>query len=145
MGKSARILKSEARATESGPASPTATEGSSNGSTTPRVIQVGPGDVAHHYDTRTDTDTPRTWPTLGTRPATTPTWAGRVGLVHPAALEGTSPHGRHRRLHRQPALRDLPRPPHADQFLDLATWGAAIGGSLVLLIGCRLLFGNSRD
>ena len=30
-------------------------------------------------------------------------------------------------------------------FFDLYTWGAAIGGSLVLLIGYRLLFGNSRD
>jgi uncharacterized membrane protein YeaQ/YmgE (transglycosylase-associated protein family) len=30
-------------------------------------------------------------------------------------------------------------------FFDPGTWGAAIGGSLVLLIGYRLLFGNSRD
>ncbi|MEE1743937.1 MULTISPECIES: GlsB/YeaQ/YmgE family stress response membrane protein [unclassified Streptomyces] len=35
--------------------------------------------------------------------------------------------------------------PVAKQFFDLPTWGAAIGGSLVLLIGYRLLFGNSRD
>ncbi|MGI5336498.1 GlsB/YeaQ/YmgE family stress response membrane protein [Streptomyces sp. CA-181903] len=30
-------------------------------------------------------------------------------------------------------------------FFDAATWAAAIGGSLVLLIGYRILFGNSRD
>lgn len=32
-----------------------------------------------------------------------------------------------------------------NDFFDLATWGAAIAGSLVLLIAYRLLFGNSRD
>ncbi|MFE2011220.1 GlsB/YeaQ/YmgE family stress response membrane protein [Streptomyces sp. NPDC059491] len=31
------------------------------------------------------------------------------------------------------------------QFFDLPTWGAAIVGSLVLLIAYRILFGNSRD
>ena len=35
--------------------------------------------------------------------------------------------------------------PVASHFFDLYTWGAAIGGSLVLLIGYRLLFGNSRN
>ncbi|MFE7860156.1 GlsB/YeaQ/YmgE family stress response membrane protein [Streptomyces sp. NPDC057403] len=35
--------------------------------------------------------------------------------------------------------------PVEKHFFDLYTWGAAIGGSLVLLIGYRLLFGNSRD
>ncbi|MFJ2638843.1 GlsB/YeaQ/YmgE family stress response membrane protein [Streptomyces sp. NPDC087511] len=35
--------------------------------------------------------------------------------------------------------------PVTKQFFDLPTWGAAIGGSLVLLIEYRLLFGNSRD
>ncbi|GHI91554.1 MULTISPECIES: GlsB/YeaQ/YmgE family stress response membrane protein [Streptomyces] len=35
--------------------------------------------------------------------------------------------------------------PVQKEFFDLTTWGAAIGGSLVLLIGYRLLFGNSRD
>ncbi|MEU9377890.1 GlsB/YeaQ/YmgE family stress response membrane protein [Streptomyces sp. NPDC048255] len=35
--------------------------------------------------------------------------------------------------------------PIQTEFFDLATWGAAIGGSLVLLVGYRLLFGNSRD
>ncbi|MGW7524123.1 GlsB/YeaQ/YmgE family stress response membrane protein [Streptomyces sp. NPDC054783] len=30
-------------------------------------------------------------------------------------------------------------------FFDLYTWGAAIAGSLVLLIGYRILFGNSRN
>jgi uncharacterized membrane protein YeaQ/YmgE (transglycosylase-associated protein family) len=35
--------------------------------------------------------------------------------------------------------------PIGNHFFDAATWGAAIGGSLVLLIGYRLLFGNSRD
>ncbi|MFI8850382.1 GlsB/YeaQ/YmgE family stress response membrane protein [Streptomyces sp. NPDC053499] len=35
--------------------------------------------------------------------------------------------------------------PIAKEFFDLATWGAAIGGSLVLLVGYRLLLGNSRD
>ncbi|MER8070992.1 GlsB/YeaQ/YmgE family stress response membrane protein [Streptomyces sp. NPDC094034] len=35
--------------------------------------------------------------------------------------------------------------PVQKEFFDAATWGAAIGGSLVLLILYRLLFGNSRD
>ncbi|WP_225094818.1 GlsB/YeaQ/YmgE family stress response membrane protein [Streptomyces sp. CoH27] len=35
--------------------------------------------------------------------------------------------------------------PVEKHFFDLYTWGAAIGGSLVLLIGYRILFGNSRD
>ncbi|MEU8777584.1 GlsB/YeaQ/YmgE family stress response membrane protein [Streptomyces sp. NPDC048606] len=35
--------------------------------------------------------------------------------------------------------------PVQTQFFDLATWGSAIAGSLVLLIGYRILFGNSRD
>ncbi|MBA2807908.1 GlsB/YeaQ/YmgE family stress response membrane protein [Streptomyces sp. KM273126] len=35
--------------------------------------------------------------------------------------------------------------PVENEFFDLYTWGAAIGGSLVLLIGYRLLFGDSRD
>ncbi|MFB7991708.1 GlsB/YeaQ/YmgE family stress response membrane protein [Streptomyces sp. NPDC056002] len=35
--------------------------------------------------------------------------------------------------------------PIENQFFDGPTWIAAIGGSLVLLIGYRLLFGNSRD
>ncbi|MEV0265670.1 GlsB/YeaQ/YmgE family stress response membrane protein [Streptomyces sp. NPDC050617] len=34
--------------------------------------------------------------------------------------------------------------PISNQFFDAATWGAAIGGSLVLLIIYRILFGNSR-
>ncbi|MGW1889318.1 GlsB/YeaQ/YmgE family stress response membrane protein [Streptomyces sp. NPDC002004] len=34
--------------------------------------------------------------------------------------------------------------PIANHFYDGATWAAAIGGSLVLLIAYRLLFGNSR-
>lgn len=35
--------------------------------------------------------------------------------------------------------------PIQTQFFDLATWGSAIGGSLVLLIAYRILFGNSRS
>ncbi|KUN76169.1 GlsB/YeaQ/YmgE family stress response membrane protein [Streptomyces griseoruber] len=35
--------------------------------------------------------------------------------------------------------------PITKDFYDGATWVAAIGGSLVLLIVYRLLFGNSRD
>ncbi|WP_432199018.1 GlsB/YeaQ/YmgE family stress response membrane protein [Streptomyces sp. bgisy027] len=31
------------------------------------------------------------------------------------------------------------------EFFDAATWGSAVAGALVLLIGYRLLFGNSRD
>ncbi|MFE2106074.1 GlsB/YeaQ/YmgE family stress response membrane protein [Kitasatospora sp. NPDC059463] len=38
----------------------------------------------------------------------------------------------------------LDRPVTA-QFFDLATWGAAIGGALVLLILYRLVFGHSRS
>lgn len=35
--------------------------------------------------------------------------------------------------------------PISKQFYDGTTWAAAIGGSLVLLIAYRILFGNSRD
>ncbi|MEV8527918.1 MULTISPECIES: GlsB/YeaQ/YmgE family stress response membrane protein [unclassified Streptomyces] len=35
--------------------------------------------------------------------------------------------------------------PIANHFYDGATWAAAIGGSLVLLIIYRILFGNSRS
>ncbi|GAA3878823.1 hypothetical protein GCM10023084_34720 [Streptomyces lacrimifluminis] len=35
--------------------------------------------------------------------------------------------------------------PVSKQFYDGTTWAAAIGGSLVLLIAYRILFGNSRD
>lgn len=35
--------------------------------------------------------------------------------------------------------------PITKNFYDGATWAAAIGGSLVLLIAYRILFGNSRD
>ncbi|GED85808.1 GlsB/YeaQ/YmgE family stress response membrane protein [Streptomyces sp. NPDC056112] len=42
------------------------------------------------------------------------------------------------------SARFLDRPVESN-FFDLYTWGAAIGGSLVLLIGYRLLFGNSRN
>ncbi|MEV0489190.1 GlsB/YeaQ/YmgE family stress response membrane protein [Streptomyces atratus] len=35
--------------------------------------------------------------------------------------------------------------PISENFYDTATWISAIGGSLVLLIVYRLLFGNSRD
>ncbi|MFZ3598932.1 GlsB/YeaQ/YmgE family stress response membrane protein [Streptomyces sp. BH104] len=40
--------------------------------------------------------------------------------------------------------RFLDRPITKD-FFDLPTWIAAIAGSLVLLIGYRVMFGNSRD
>ncbi|MCX5385006.1 GlsB/YeaQ/YmgE family stress response membrane protein [Streptomyces sp. NBC_00083] len=35
--------------------------------------------------------------------------------------------------------------PIANHFYDGATWAAAIGGSLVLLVIYRILFGNSRS
>ncbi|MEU0392706.1 GlsB/YeaQ/YmgE family stress response membrane protein [Streptomyces sp. NPDC006208] len=35
--------------------------------------------------------------------------------------------------------------PITNDFYDGATWAAAIGGSLVLLIAYRLLFGHSRS
>ncbi|MFJ3900402.1 GlsB/YeaQ/YmgE family stress response membrane protein [Streptomyces sp. NPDC090025] len=35
--------------------------------------------------------------------------------------------------------------PISQDFYDGATWLSAIGGSLVLLIGYRILFGNSRE
>ncbi|MBQ0827537.1 GlsB/YeaQ/YmgE family stress response membrane protein [Streptomyces tagetis] len=31
------------------------------------------------------------------------------------------------------------------EFFDAATWGSAVVGALVLLIGYRLLFGSSRE
>ncbi|MCX4665126.1 GlsB/YeaQ/YmgE family stress response membrane protein [Streptomyces sp. NBC_01381] len=34
--------------------------------------------------------------------------------------------------------------PITNHFYDGATWAAAIGGSLVLLVGYRILFGHSR-
>ncbi|TGB11201.1 GlsB/YeaQ/YmgE family stress response membrane protein [Streptomyces sp. MZ04] len=34
--------------------------------------------------------------------------------------------------------------PITNHFYDGATWTAAIGGSLVLLVGYRILFGHSR-
>ncbi|MGW1990406.1 GlsB/YeaQ/YmgE family stress response membrane protein [Embleya sp. NPDC001921] len=34
--------------------------------------------------------------------------------------------------------------PFEKQFFDLKTWGAAIGGSLILLILYRVIFGRSR-
>lgn len=34
--------------------------------------------------------------------------------------------------------------PVEKHFFDAATWGAAVAGALVLLIGYRLLFGHSR-
>jgi uncharacterized membrane protein YeaQ/YmgE (transglycosylase-associated protein family) len=34
--------------------------------------------------------------------------------------------------------------PISKNFYDLPTWGAAVGGSLVLLVAYRLLFGDSR-
>ncbi|WP_411150523.1 GlsB/YeaQ/YmgE family stress response membrane protein [Streptomyces sp. A30] len=42
------------------------------------------------------------------------------------------------------SARFLDRPVQRD-FFDAATWGSAIAGALVLLIGYRILFGNSRD
>ncbi|ARF53374.1 GlsB/YeaQ/YmgE family stress response membrane protein [Streptomyces gilvosporeus] len=42
------------------------------------------------------------------------------------------------------SARFLDRPVEQD-FFDLYTWGAAIAGSLVLLIGYRILVGNSRE
>ncbi|MFD3542702.1 GlsB/YeaQ/YmgE family stress response membrane protein [Streptomyces sp. NPDC058662] len=35
--------------------------------------------------------------------------------------------------------------PIQTEFFDLATWGSAVAGSLVLLIGYRIFFGHSRD
>ncbi|MEU1420257.1 MULTISPECIES: GlsB/YeaQ/YmgE family stress response membrane protein [unclassified Kitasatospora] len=35
--------------------------------------------------------------------------------------------------------------PVSAHFFDLATWGSAIGGALVLLILYRIFFGNSRS
>lgn len=43
------------------------------------------------------------------------------------------------------SARFLDRPISKDDFFDAATWISAIGGSLVLLIVYRLLFGNSRE
>ncbi|MFC8454765.1 GlsB/YeaQ/YmgE family stress response membrane protein [Kitasatospora sp. NPDC057223] len=35
--------------------------------------------------------------------------------------------------------------PVSAHFFDLATWGSAVGGALVLLIAYRIFFGNSRS
>lgn len=35
--------------------------------------------------------------------------------------------------------------PVSNDFYDGATWAAAIGGALILLIGYRILFGHSRS
>ncbi|MET9696725.1 GlsB/YeaQ/YmgE family stress response membrane protein [Streptomyces sp. NPDC006529] len=35
--------------------------------------------------------------------------------------------------------------PVRNEFFDLPTWGAAVAGSLVLLVAYRILFGNSRE
>jgi uncharacterized membrane protein YeaQ/YmgE (transglycosylase-associated protein family) len=35
--------------------------------------------------------------------------------------------------------------PITDEFYDGATWAAAIGGALVLLVAYRILFGHSRS
>ncbi|MER5279229.1 GlsB/YeaQ/YmgE family stress response membrane protein [Streptomyces sp. NPDC002809] len=43
------------------------------------------------------------------------------------------------------ATRFLDRSIDNEDILDPATWVSAIGGSLVLLIAYRLLFGNSRE
>ena len=43
------------------------------------------------------------------------------------------------------ATRFLDRTVDNEDFFDPATWVSAIGGSLVLLIAYRLLFGNSRE
>ncbi|GAA2624359.1 GlsB/YeaQ/YmgE family stress response membrane protein [Streptomyces vastus] len=42
------------------------------------------------------------------------------------------------------SARFLDRPVQRE-FFDAATWGSAIAGALVLLIGYRIFFGNSRD
>jgi uncharacterized membrane protein YeaQ/YmgE (transglycosylase-associated protein family) len=42
------------------------------------------------------------------------------------------------------SVRYLDRP-ITNEFYDGATWAAAIGGSLVLLIAYRILFGHSRS
>lgn len=42
------------------------------------------------------------------------------------------------------SARFLDRPVQRE-FFDAATWGSAVAGALVLLIGYRILFGNSRD
>jgi uncharacterized membrane protein YeaQ/YmgE (transglycosylase-associated protein family) len=42
------------------------------------------------------------------------------------------------------SARFLDRPVQRE-FFDLATWGSGVAGALVLLIGYRVLFGNSRD
>jgi uncharacterized membrane protein YeaQ/YmgE (transglycosylase-associated protein family) len=41
------------------------------------------------------------------------------------------------------SARFLDRPVQRE-FFDAATWGSAVAGALVLLIGYRILFGNSR-
>ncbi|MEV7280896.1 twin-arginine translocase TatA/TatE family subunit [Streptomyces sp. NPDC093111] len=57
MGKSARILKSEARAMKDTPATPAAAGDPSGGAAAPRVIQVAPGDVTLRHEAGPDTAT----------------------------------------------------------------------------------------
>lgn len=51
MGKSARILKSEAKAMKSDQAPPTAEQSSSPEATAPRIIRAAPGDVTSPHPT----------------------------------------------------------------------------------------------
>ncbi|MEU3091571.1 twin-arginine translocase TatA/TatE family subunit, partial [Streptomyces massasporeus] len=60
MGKSARILKSEAKAMKSDQAPPTTAEAASDEASTPRIIRTAPGDTAGRPTDQPGNDTPRT-------------------------------------------------------------------------------------
>ncbi|ORT58627.1 Sec-independent protein translocase subunit TatA [Streptomyces sp. CB03238] len=60
MGKSARILKSEAKAMKADQTPPTTAEAATREATAPRIIQAAPGDTVSRPADQPGNDTPRT-------------------------------------------------------------------------------------
>lgn len=60
MGKSARILKSEAKAMKSDQTPPATAEAASDEATAPRIIRAAPGDATGRPAAQPGNDTPRT-------------------------------------------------------------------------------------
>lgn len=60
MGKSARILKSEAKAMKSDQAPPTTAEAAPHEAASPRIVQAAPSDATGRSATQPGNDAPRT-------------------------------------------------------------------------------------